>query len=205
MNTTPLNHKKTTTYWLRCLRTFLPTDYTGNDLNRTSLAFFCIAGLDVLGELGNLTTPEEREGWIEWIYLCQHPIAGFRGSPATDLGSARNETNAGWDPGNLAATLFALLTLLALGDDLSRVRRRETLIWVAQLQRKDGSFAEMIEEEGDERLGVRDTRFVYLAAGIRWILRGKGKGLEGVDDFDVDAAVRYIKSVEVCTTTNMSC
>jgi len=63
-----------------------------------------------------------------------------------------------------------------------------------QLQRKDGSFNDIVEEEGDERMGVRDVRFVYLAASVRWMLRGKTCDVE---DIDVDGAVRFINSAQV--------
>lgn len=165
-------------------------------MNRTSLAYFCVAGLDILGELQTLIKPGERAGWIDWLYLCQvpQPDAGFRGSTSTDFHDSRDPKNARWDPGNLAATFFALSSLIVLGDDLSRVRRKDILLWLRQLQRKDGSFNDMIEEEEDEMMGVRDVRFVYLAASVRWMLRGKACDVE---DIDVDAAVRFISSAQV--------
>jgi len=177
---------------------------TSNDLNRTSLAYFSVAGLDILGELHTLTKPEERAGWINWLYLCQvsQPDAGFRGSTSTDFQNARDTQNARWDPGNLAATFFALSSLIVLGDDLSRVRRKDILSWLKQLQRKDGSFNDMIEEKEEERMGVRDVRFVYLAASVRWMLRGKACD---VKDINVDGAVRFIHSAQVLPSPSHFC
>ncbi|KAF3934926.1 hypothetical protein ABW19_dt0207011 [Dactylella cylindrospora] len=184
-------------YWLRCLRTILPTEYTSNDLNRTSLAFFCVNGLNILGELGNLTKPAERDNWIEWIYNLQHPDGGFRSSPGTLFGDRRNESNAIWDPATLPGTFFSLVILAALGDDLSRVRREETLEWVASLQRPDGSFADMYTENETDSVAVKDVRFVYLASATRWILKGEEGSLEReIKDINVDQAVRYLQSTE---------
>lgn len=38
---------------------------------RITIAFFCISGLDLLGTLEDETTPEERAGWVEWIWRLQ--------------------------------------------------------------------------------------------------------------------------------------
>lgn len=184
-------------YWLRCLKTFLPREYTSNDSNRMTLAFFIISALDLLGALETRTTASERQSWIDWIYHCQHPDGGFRGSPASILGPLASEENARWDRASLPNSYFALATLLALGDDLKRVRRRKCLTWLARLQRKDGSFStELVEDEEtcDEAGG--HMRFCYGAAGLRWILRAYRQP-EGVEDIDVDALVGYINASEV--------
>ncbi|KAF3282411.1 hypothetical protein TWF970_001817 [Orbilia oligospora] len=193
------NRDRNIKYWLRCLRTLLPTEYTSNDLNRTSLAFFCVNGLSILGELGNLTKPEERAQWIDWLYSCQLSTGGgFRASPATDIKEQLSDSNRIWDPATLPGTFFCLITLLSLGDDLTRVTREDTLEWLATLQRADGSFAEMhsgIDEKEDT--ATRDPRFVYLAAAVQWLLRGEEGSLSReVRDIDVDQAVRYIQSCE---------
>src|SRR5262245_11452053 len=100
-------------YFLRCLKTVLPTEYMSNDSNRMTLAFFTIAGLDLLGILDTNTTPAERKGYIDWIYHCQVPSGGFRGFTGTDFGAEkRTFDNECWDPANLPATYFALATLL---------------------------------------------------------------------------------------------
>ncbi|KAF3911607.1 hypothetical protein AA313_de0200708 [Arthrobotrys entomopaga] len=195
------NRERNIKYWLRCLRTLLPTEYTSNDLNRTSLAFFCVNGLSVIGELGNLTKPEEHEQWINWLYSCQVPSgAGFRGGPATNLSDRLTPENEIWDPPTLPGTFFCLITLLSLGDDLSRVNREGTLEWLATLQRPDGSFAEMrsgIEDLEKDHTLTRDPRFIYLAAAVRWLLRGEEGSLSReVKDIDIDQAVRYLQAAE---------
>ncbi|CAG7926603.1 unnamed protein product [Penicillium olsonii] len=184
-------------YYLRCLKTFLPSAYTSNDSNRMLLAYLTLSGLDVLGVLETKTTPEERSSYINWLYHCQVPTGGFRGFPGTDFGSdRRNKDNEAWDPANVPATFFALVNLLVLGDDFSRVKRKECLEWLPSVQRNDGSFGELVGPDGSLG-GARDLRYCCCAAGIRFILRGRGDGLEDVPDIDVAGLVSFI---EACQT-----
>jgi len=186
-------------YWLRCLKSCLPEEYIATDLNRMTLGCFCVAALDLLGELQFLTSPEDRKGWIDWIYRNQLPTGGFRGSPATDFGKLRTETNKTWDPPNIPASFFAVATLVNLGDDLEGVKRRELLALLPRLQRDDGSFGESMMFEGSEEkvVGPTDMRFVYMATALRWMLRGQeGRGCSDVPDFDVGRTIHYIKSAQ---------
>jgi prenyltransferase beta subunit len=184
-------------YYLRCLKTFLPSAYTSNDSNRMLLAYLTLSGLDVLGVLQSKTTTEERTGYINWLYHCQVATGGFRGFPGTDFGpERRNKNNEAWDPANVPATFFALVNLLVLGDDLSRVKRRECLEWLPNVQRDDGSFGELVGPDGSLG-GARDLRYCCCAAGIRYILRGNGAGLEGVPDIDVSGLVSFIEACQV--------
>ncbi|KAL4881487.1 terpenoid cyclases/protein prenyltransferase alpha-alpha toroid [Aspergillus karnatakaensis] len=184
-------------YFLRCLKTFLPGLYTSNDSNRMLLAFFTIAGLDLLGALQDKTTPEERQGYIEWIYHCQVPSGGFRGFTGTDFGAKkRTQENEAWDPANVPSTFFALVILLILGDDLSRVKRAECLRWLPKMQRPDGSFGEVFGPE-DRVEGGGDLRFCCFGAGTRYILRGqRSAGLDDVGDIDVGKLVGFIESCQ---------
>ncbi|KAI9923644.1 Geranylgeranyl transferase type-1 subunit beta [Aspergillus wentii] len=185
-------------YYLRCLKTFLPSLYTSNDSNRMLLAFFTVAGLDLLGVLQEKTSPAERKSYIEWVYHCQVPSGGFRGFTGTDFGSERRTPeNESWDPANVPATFFAIVVLILLGDDLSRVKRTECLQWLPKLQRKDGSFGEVLGP-GGEIEGGRDLRYCCCAAGTRYMLRGKnGQGVEEVKDINVGKLVEFI---EACQT-----
>lgn len=189
-------------YWTRCLKTFLPQQYTGNDSNRMYLAFFIVAALDLLGVLDAVPTAEERRDYVNWIYRCQHPNGGFRMWPGTDFGERTTSENAKWDPSNVPATYFALACLLIFNDDFQRVKRRETLVWLNQMQRPDGSFGETLVNGRIE--GGRDPRFGYCATGIRHILRGVNEGDANIDghkvrDIDVDAFVRCVEAAEVGT------
>ncbi|QSS62259.1 geranylgeranyl transferase type I beta subunit [Histoplasma capsulatum] len=183
-------------YFLRCLKTFLPHQYTSNDSSRMTLAFFTVAGLDLLDALDDNISPAERNGYIDWIYHCQVPSGGFRGFPGTIFGdSKRTSENECWDPANVPATFFALMALIVLGDDLTRVRRRECLLWLAGMQRADGSFGEVLGSEGRIE-GSNDLRFCCCAAGVRYILRGRDASyLRDVGDIDIG---RLISHIEEC-------
>ncbi|KAL8999298.1 MAG: hypothetical protein Q9169_001843 [Polycauliona sp. 2 TL-2023] len=178
-------------YFLRCLKTYLPTAYTSNDSQRMTLAFFILCGLDLLGALETNTTEDERTAYVEWIYRCQHPDGGFRGFTGADVGEQRSEDNAHWDPANIAATYFALASLAILGDDLSRVERNQTLGWLKRLQLSDGTFGEALGSDGEAHDG-RDMRFCYCAVVIRWLLVGETR--EEKEDIDIDGMVRFIEA-----------
>ncbi|KAF2265675.1 geranylgeranyl transferas-like protein type i beta subunit [Lojkania enalia] len=191
-----LRYSKHINYWRRNLKTFLPHHYTGNDNNRLTLASFIVSALDILGDLETALSVEERQGYIEWVYRCQLPEGCFRGAPATDLKNHRNDENKVWDPAHMPGTFFALLSLALLGDDLSRVKRREILLWLTKMQRPNGSFGQTLGENGKVEGGV-DTRFGYMAAGIRWMLRGNVEGpVDGVPDINVDKFVECILESE---------
>lgn len=191
-------------YWLRCLKTHLPTQYSSNDSQRTTFAFFTLSALDLLGVLHERTSASERAEYGEWIYRCQHPDGGFRGFTGADVARARSDKQPGsWDPANLAATFFALAALTVLGDGLERVKRRECLVWLERLQLEDGSFGEAVGEGGKIE-GGGDIRYCYLAAAVRWILQvyeKKEEDEDGGKDIDVVALVEFITSSQVSAET----
>ncbi|KAI1336256.1 terpenoid cyclases/Protein prenyltransferase [Xylariaceae sp. FL0016] len=203
----PLDKAKHVRYFQRCFRSLLPHHYTSTDSARLMLGFFIIAGLDLLSSDSPeppLLTSADRVRLREWILSHQHPSGGFCGSPHHVL-PRRHQTNfaiedevdVAKDPANahIYATYFGLLGLgiLAEGDgfhafeDIDRMR---TLRWLKKLQRPDGSFGEVITEDG-YIAGGRDMRYCYIAATIRWVLGGAEKG--GSDDIDVDALVAHIR------------
>ncbi|KAK3699544.1 geranylgeranyl transferase type-1 subunit beta [Vermiconidia calcicola] len=186
-------------YWTRCIKTFLPHQYTGNDSNRMYLAFLMVSALDLLDALYTACSEDERCGFIDWIYHCQHPDGGFRMWPGTDFGERANASNAKWDPANVPATYFALSSLLILGDDFKRVRRKQTLQWLRRVQRPDGSFGEILMDGRVE--GGRDPRAGYCAAGVRHFLRGANEDAshkyDGIEDINIDDLVRCIRICQV--------
>lgn len=212
-----LNHPKHLKYWLRNLKTLLPTAYTSTDLSRLSLAFFSLSALDLLGKLEACTTLQERTDWADWIYLCQLPTGGFRGSPAT---TGAGET---WDVANLPACYFALASLAVLKDDMKRVDWVGLAEFLTEVQREDGGFGEWVLKGGvaggewkggkggkggeseakwgaDLVMGGEDMRFMYCAMAVRWIMRGGARGrrnLQGVKDVDVDRCESFIRDSAV--------
>ena len=192
------NKQQHVKYWLRCLKTHLPTLYQNNDASRMTLAFFILSALDLLDALTTHTSLEERRAYVEWIYRCQHPNGGFRGFTGTDLRSSKTEHNEHWDPANLAATYFALAALMILEDDFQRVNVAECLSWLQHLQQDDGSFGEARMTK-DQVVGGKDVRFCYCAAGVRWILRqGRLLTCRGDEkDIDVEHLFNYVVSLQV--------
>lgn len=193
---TQFNHTRHVKFWRRNLKTFLPHFYTSNDASRMLLALFTISALDILGDLDDALSVEERQGYIDWVYSCQLPEGGFRPWSGSDFGPLRNNENKTWDPAHIAGTFFALLTLVVLGDDLSNVKRGEILAWLVKMQRPDGSFGETRGEDGIIH-GGSDSRFAYMTAAIRWILRGGLKGsYDGIPDLDIDSFVTCTQQAE---------
>ncbi|KAI4186920.1 MAG: hypothetical protein L6R41_003150 [Letrouitia leprolyta] len=188
-----LNKSSHVRYFLRCLKTLLPTAYTSNDSQRMTLAFFILCALDILDALDSNTNEAEKTAFIDWIYRCQHPDGGFRGFTGADLGAKKNQENQCWDPANIAATYFALTSLAILGDDLGRVKRKECLKWLKRLQLQDGTFGEALSVGGEVR-GGRDMRFCYCAAAIRWILDNDDGE---ISDIDVDKLMSFFEASQV--------
>lgn len=187
-----LNKAKHIKYWLRCLKTHLPTGYSGNDSQRMTLAFFTLSALDILGELQTHTTDVDRQSYVDWVYRCQHPNGGFKGFTGADGGlEMRNGPGQYWDPANLAATFFALAILIVLDDSMEHVEVKKCLLWLKSLQRPDGSFGEAVGKGGRIE-GIVDTRHCYLAACVRWILR-RGEITNSVDDIDVDRLTSFVE------------
>ncbi|EXJ65219.1 hypothetical protein A1O7_01560 [Cladophialophora yegresii CBS 114405] len=186
-------------YWKRCAQ-ILPEPYTSGESSRMSFGFFIVAALDLLGALDTVVPPTEKRSWIEWVYSCQVAhTGGFRGFTGTMLAGLRSYHNWHWDPANLPNTFFALATLVLLGDDLGRVKKRECLAWVRSLQRPNGSFGEFLGED-DAVEGADDPRHCMCAVGIMKILQGKGGGREQTtkenQPFDELGLRRYIANCQ---------
>lgn len=178
-------------YWKRNAD-LLPEPYTSGDAGRLSLGFFIIAALDLLGALDDISTQADRAAWINWIYSLQVPSGGFRGFSGTNLQSRRSMYNLHWDPANLHNTYMGLVTLLMLGDNLSRVHRNECLRWVQSLQKPNGCFGEMLGE-ADEVLGKDDLRSTYCAAGIVYVLSDQ---TDEESWLDKDRTLRYVANCQ---------
>lgn len=191
-----LNTEKHVKYWLRCLKSPLPHHYISNDSNRMCFASFIYSALDVLNVLDTAVTAVERAEHVNWIYRCQLPEGGFRAFPGSDFGKLRNEKNRDWDPPSLPATFFALQALAVVKDDFRRLNRRGILEWLPKLQRDDGSFGQIIVNGVIE--GGHDSRFGYMAAAVRWMLRGTIEGpLDGIPDVNVEKFCDCVEQAQV--------
>jgi geranylgeranyl transferase type-1 subunit beta len=186
-------------YWKRCLLTLLPTQYTTTDSSRMTLAFFILSALDLLNAGADTFPPSQRSSIRDWILKCQHPHGGFCGSPNhryPDAYYGDVEGGESMDPANLPATYFALLALSFVGG-LEGMDRRKCLRWITSLQRKDGSFGELVTREG-EIVGGYDMRYCYVLTNVRWILRGNVEGpVGGIEDVDVDGLVGHLRKGQV--------
>lgn len=184
-------------YWRRCHGTYLPSAYTANDSTRLTFACFIVSALDLLSLP---LSAEDRSAVRAWTLGLQHPDGGFCGSSSHALPGL----DAAKGCANLAATFFALLLLaMAAGPDaearvaFTGVRRTRLLRWLASLQRRDGSFGQLLWD--GEPQGNRDVRHSYLASAIRWMLRGAVRPGDRawVADFDVDAMVTHVRRGQV--------
>jgi geranylgeranyl transferase type-1 subunit beta len=199
MTTAALNTERQIKYWQRSLKTLLPTEYTSTDSSRGLLGYLILAALDLLGVGVDTLPAADVKGFRIWILNCQHPNGGFCGSPNHKYPKAyyskdgRDEI----DPANLPATFFAILVLGFVGK-LANMDRNKCLKWLKELQREDGSFGEMLGEDGGIQ-GGKDMRYAFFAAGVRYLLRGDLGPVNGeeFEDIDVDGLVEYIRSAEV--------
>jgi geranylgeranyl transferase type-1 subunit beta len=174
----------------------LPPPYASLDTNRLTLAFFCVSGLDVLGDLARV----DARRVISWVYSLQvlppaedgHHLSpercggfrgcGFLGAPYSSDGS---QSTSEYDGAHLAMTYTALAVLLILGDDLSRVRADGVLAFVASLQGADGCFCAYPG-------GESDMRFLFCAAAVVAMLRGGS--VPPNSGVDVELATQYVLS-----------
>lgn len=188
-------------YWRMCSSSLLPTGYTTNDSSRMTFGFFILSALDLLGIGAETFAEKDRTNIRDWILKCQHPNGGFCGSPNhkypdayyKDVGRGRQLM----DPANLPATFFAILSLSYTGS-LDRIDRGACLKWLKTLQREDGSFGELISQEGVIKGGA-DMRYCYTATAIRWILRGDVDEADTPPDEDInaEALVDHIRAGQV--------
>lgn len=184
-------------FFARCL-TMLPTDAQGLDASRTTLVYFCVAGLDMLNALEPLVEKGKLkpDSIVDWVYSMQvkldakadQPTArlGFRGAP--DLGSPYCPGDGGTprccrpDTGSLAHTYTAMLTLAILGDDFSRLEKEAIAQTLGSYQLDDGSFVS--NPDG----GESDMRYVYCACCIAYMLNDwSGVDMDGVARFIRDS------------------
>ncbi|WWD22811.1 hypothetical protein CI109_107305 [Kwoniella shandongensis] len=162
-------------YFLRCLRA-LPTAAQSSDSNRITAAYFCLSALDLLDALFEKTTPEQRSGWIEWIWSLQSgkyaTKGGFRGS--TFMTTSNEDTS----PSHLPSTYTALLSLAILRAPLDRLNVPGLVSFLRSCQASDGSFSPLPGDDVYPSEGFQsDARMVYIASVISSIIGD----LSGID------------------------
>ncbi|KAJ1977044.1 geranylgeranyl transferase type-1 subunit beta [Dimargaris xerosporica] len=168
---TELLVKRHVQYFKRCLD-LLPHPYQKEEAVRATFGYFCLSGLDLLGTLHTTISDDKRRQYVEWLYAQQITqqettvpgTAGFRGGPFMGPIQPEPDRSAHYLTANLATTYSALLALVILGDDLSRVDRQGILQTLAALQQSDGNFVPHPYST------ERDMRFVYCACAISFIL-----------------------------------
>lgn len=191
----PLDTAQHIRYWQRCLKTYLPTDYTTTDSSRMALGFFILSALDLLHAGADTFSELQLKDIQEWILKCQHPNGGFVGSPNHVYPEQfYSNGECQMDPATIQITYFAILNLSFVGG-LRRVDRRKCLDWLSRLQRDDGGFGEILDANDDIK-GGKDMRLCYCAAGIRFMLDG---GVDQTDmmpwkDINVEKLIDYIRA-----------
>ncbi|KAK4162399.1 geranylgeranyl transferase type-2 subunit beta [Cladorrhinum sp. PSN259] len=215
----PLDIPRHLKYWKMCLAP-LPHHYLPNEGNRLALAYFIVNSIVILTPpetpaSQQLIPPRDRHKIRQWVLSHQHPGGGF--CPSSSLvfplhGYEQWERETGKEQqqesssgmANIPGTIFALQLLALMADEndpegaFNGVDRVQTLRWLRRLQRPDGSFGEVLKQipgKGWEILGGYDMRYCYIAASIRWMLRGDVASQDDkgwVEDFDVDGLKRYI-------------
>ncbi|KAK9283753.1 hypothetical protein L1049_012003 [Liquidambar formosana] len=156
--------------FLQMMYQLLPPEYQGQDINRLTLAYFAISGLQVLGALDRV----DKEGIASWVLSFQSfpsnkdepnegQFYGFHGSrssqfPAGESGVLIHNSS------HLASTYCALAILKIVGFNFSHIDSETILTSMKNLQQPDGSF--MPIHTGAEK----DLRFIYCAAAICFML-----------------------------------
>ncbi|KAG8390875.1 hypothetical protein BUALT_Bualt01G0129100 [Buddleja alternifolia] len=158
-------------FYLEMMYQLLPSPYQAQEINRLTLAYFIISGLDILRALDRI----DKNAVINWVLSLQaHPQSegtlekgqfyGFHGSRSSQFHS--NDTRSAIPNGShLASTYCALSILKTVGYDLSLIDSDLLLKSMKNLQRPDGCF--MPIHTG----GETDLRFVFCAAAICSILK----------------------------------
>jgi geranylgeranyl transferase type-1 subunit beta len=180
-------------YCRRLLFQPLSSDFQDYDTQRINFLHFMVAALDILQATSSALKDEDRLRIINWIYLLQvtdnndHGGHGFRGS-STFVSVVCPETSLR-PSGHITMTFAALISLLSLRDDLSRVNKKAIIAGIGKLQNKDGSFRASLD------CSENDMRFVYSAVATCYIL----------DDFSSINVPKLLSYIQKSFTYEGSC
>lgn len=192
----PLFVEKHEKYFRLCMQS-LPSKAQSEDSNRLALIYFCLHGLGILGKFD--LSKDQKSEYSKHIYAhrIEDPageIESFRPSQTFEL-PVGNDPN--YDLPNLSATLFALLNLLALESDYSKVLDRHKIMnFVSRCQVKEGvnkgAFKPVLDNHGNA-FGEVDLRHCYIAAGIRKLCKYDELPLdERLNDLNEQDLVEFI-------------
>lgn len=175
--------------YLEMMYQLLPPPYQVQEINRLTLAYFVISGLDILGAIDRI----DKDAVVDWVLSLQaHPknegtiengqFYGFHGSRSSQFQSS-NDGAPNLNGSHLASTYCALVILKTVGYDLSLIESEILLKSMRTLQQPDGCF--MPIHTG----GETDLRFVFCAAAICSML----KNWSGMDR---EKAKEYIRNCQ---------
>ncbi len=183
-----LYRKKHVSFFKRCLG-ILPEQYEDETSNMMAFVYFCLTGVDLLKELENAYTKNDINDFRRWIYSHAFETEAYFGF----RGSVIYENTGLYDPPDLSATTFAILSLITLGDNLTNINRKKVMRYVIKCQREDGSFAQCLDMSLQKPFGESDTRICMLATMVRSLLKWDGtKGM----DIDVNKLYEYVNSLK---------
>jgi len=156
--------------FLQMMYQLLPWQYQSQEINRLTLAYFVISGLDLLSSIDRV----DKDAVSSWVLSFQaHPKSedepndgqfyGFHGSRTSQFpGESRGVMSH--NGSHLASTYCALSILKIVGYNLSSIDSEMMLTSMRNLQQPDGSFMPI-------HIGAEtDLRFMYCAAAICFML-----------------------------------
>ncbi|GMY08578.1 geranylgeranyl transferase type-1 subunit beta isoform X1 [Fagus crenata] len=156
--------------YLEMMYQLLPWPYQNQEINRLTLAYFVISGLDLLSALDCV----DKEAVASWVLSLQaHPkdnaelndgqFYGFQGSRTSQF-PPESSGDLSHNSSHLASTYSALSILKIVGYNFSNIDSEMILTSMRNLQQPDGSFMPL--HTGAET----DLRFTYCAAAICFML-----------------------------------
>ncbi|CAF1294637.1 unnamed protein product [Didymodactylos carnosus] len=177
--------------YFSCSLGILPYHLSSLDGSRMTILFYGLAGLELLSSLDQKLTPNDKNETIKWIYRLQLSSSsieneipcGYRGSSCfiTSTSDKNELCSNPYDHIHITMTYTALVSLLILGDDLSRVNRQAIISTMKYLQLDNGSFvASVLSSESD-------LRFIYCACCISYLL-------DDWSGINTDTCTDYIKN-----------
>lgn len=168
----------------------LPAKFQSEDSNTLAIAYFSLSSLELLNALDTVFTHSEKRSLTNYIY--KHLIetdnyAGFCGS-LTYL--PHNESSI-----ELAATCFALQSLIVLKDDLHRVPIHKIIRTIQECQTEDGGFTNTLTSahtfSTNEAL---DLRYCMIATTIIKLLLRDTTSI--AKTIDVNSLITFISNLQ---------